>query len=87
MVFLMIFDKYFNKTKHAMESKMNIMRDRRHNMTQETFLNIKMIKQYGLQLFYKNEIKKIREDEIKIHFDMAQLLVFGKFLECSCHQS
>jgi len=80
MVFLMIFDKYFNKTKHAMESKMNIMRDRRHNMTQETFLNIKMIKQYGLQLFYKNEIKKIKEDEIKIRFDLAQSLVFGKFL-------
>lgn len=36
---------------------MGIMRDQRHTMTQETLLNIKMIKQYGLQQFYKGEIK------------------------------
>lgn len=33
MLFLMIFDRYFNKTKQSMESRMNIMRDQRHNMT------------------------------------------------------
>lgn len=44
MIFLMVFERYFNKTKQKMESKMNIMRDKRHTMTQETFLNIKMIK-------------------------------------------
>jgi len=50
-------------------------------MTQETLLNIKMIKQYGLQLFYKGEIKKIREGEIKIRFDMANALIFMKFMK------
>lgn len=50
-------------------------------MTQETLLNIKMIKQYGLQLFYKGEIKKIREGEIKIRFDMANALIFMKFIK------
>lgn len=56
------------------------MGDNRSNMTQEALINIKMIKQYGYQEFFKDQIKKLLDGEIKIRFLIANNLILVKFI-------
>lgn len=59
------FDRYFHQSlaeEHHQQSK---IREKRMNLTSESFENIKTIKFYGWDEYFKKEILKFREQEIK----------------------